>query len=41
MTCPTCEGAGSIDTTPAGARHPALQSDTPCPDCDGTGEVAP
>lgn len=33
MTCPTCGGSGAVDTTPAGARHPALTSDAPCPDC--------
>lgn len=36
--CRTCGGAGVIDTTPEGARHPAMQSDTACPACSGTGE---
>jgi hypothetical protein len=37
--CPNeyCQG-GRVDTTPAGARHPAMQSDTECPVCEGTGE---
>lgn len=36
--CDTCEGSGVVDATPEGARHPAMQSDTECPTCDGTGE---
>lgn len=31
--CETCGGSGVIDTTPPGARHPALTTDTQCPSC--------
>lgn len=38
MMCPTCEGAGVVDTSPPGVdRAPWLQTDTDCPDCAGTG----
>lgn len=35
---PACVG-GRIDTTPPTASHPAAQTDTTCPICDGTGEA--
>lgn len=38
--CPTCHGAGVIDTSPPAAfRAPWLASDTTCPECHGTGNV--
>ena len=41
MTCPNCEGSGVVDTSPPAVfSAPWLQSDTACPECDGTGEHA-
>ena len=37
MTCPTCDGAGTIEYSVAGV--PDLLEEDECPICDGTGEV--
>jgi len=37
MTCPTCDGAGTIEYPVVGV--PDLLEEDECPICDGTGEV--
>ena len=37
MTCPTCDGAGTIEYPVEGV--PDLLEEDECPICDGTGEV--
>jgi DnaJ-class molecular chaperone len=40
MTCPRCDGAGVVDTSPPGVEDaPWLQTDTDCPRCGGSGEI--
>lgn len=36
LECSTCEGSGVITSNPTG--HPAWETDTECPACNGTGE---